>query len=619
MERVGIYNRCSTEEESQRNALARQAAESREIAEKKGWVIVRQYIESETGTVAYKRSEYQRLLGDMEKGEFDIVMIKSIDRLMRSARDWYLFLGRLSENGLRLYIYIEGKFYTPEDNLITGIKAILAEDFSRELSKKIKNAHRRRQEKKSGCNITCEMFGWDKKGRDSYEVNQEEAAYYRLAFGLAREGKGFYTISKRLYEMGARGKSGGKISEVQWRKMLYTPRAHGTVVLNQRVYNFDTKKYEQVPEDQWIVVENALPPIVSKEYQEEVIKILRKRAAHPGTFPQQAQGGGRKYELTGKLACARCGGLYYRVGGKGNKEAFWKCSSYLAAGRKRGEENPSGCDNIHLAEGELLAVLEEALVGQAHLVWEEESWLSDIREALEGTLRVRDSHKERQKLEKEYGKLLLKKDTLVDKLLSGVISDGDFARYHEDVDAKLKEAERKINSIKSQGTQYNSYKMRIQGIMDQIQKGKLLHRALQGVLLKSVGHIRVQKDGMLEILPGEHKPGNYCFGYGKDKPVPLGQGQEREIGGQVEAAPKTPGGGITAWYVPISGTCKRREAHKREILALFSGRPGLKLKDLPQIMGMGPSYINARIKELKEEGRLSYNSSGGSSKWQVKD
>ena len=57
MERVGIYNRCSTEEESQRNALARQAAESREIAEKKGWVIVRQYIESETGTVAYKRSE----------------------------------------------------------------------------------------------------------------------------------------------------------------------------------------------------------------------------------------------------------------------------------------------------------------------------------------------------------------------------------------------------------------------------------------------------------------------------------------------------------------------------------------------------------------------------------
>ena len=45
MERVGIYNRCSTEEESQRSALAAQAAESREIADKKGWRITEEYIE----------------------------------------------------------------------------------------------------------------------------------------------------------------------------------------------------------------------------------------------------------------------------------------------------------------------------------------------------------------------------------------------------------------------------------------------------------------------------------------------------------------------------------------------------------------------------------------------
>ena len=174
MERVGIYNRCSTEEESQRNALASQALESREIAQKMGWHIAEQYIESQTGTVAYKRNEYQRLLEDMGKDKLDIVMIKSIDRLMRSARDWYFFLSRLTENNLRLYIYIEGKFYTPEDNLISGIKAILAEDFSRELSKKIRNAHRRRQEKKSGCNITCEMFGWDKVAKDTYVINEQE-------------------------------------------------------------------------------------------------------------------------------------------------------------------------------------------------------------------------------------------------------------------------------------------------------------------------------------------------------------------------------------------------------------------------------------------------------------
>ena len=177
--RVGIYNRCSTEEEAQKNALAVQAEESREIAQKKGWMIAAQYIESESGTSIKNRTEYQRLLEDMEKDSFDIVMIKSIDRLMRSAKDWYLFLSKLTDNNKRLYIYLEDKFYTPEDSLISGIKAILAEEFSRELSKKIKNSHNRRQElhrqnKAAGLNITRPMFGWDKIEKDKYVVNERE-------------------------------------------------------------------------------------------------------------------------------------------------------------------------------------------------------------------------------------------------------------------------------------------------------------------------------------------------------------------------------------------------------------------------------------------------------------
>ena len=95
-QRVAIYNRCSTEEEAQVNALSIQAQESREKALAMGFEVVAQYIESESGTTSYKRSEYQRLLEDMEQDKFDIVMIKSIDRLMRSAKDWYLFLDKLT-------------------------------------------------------------------------------------------------------------------------------------------------------------------------------------------------------------------------------------------------------------------------------------------------------------------------------------------------------------------------------------------------------------------------------------------------------------------------------------------------------------------------------------------
>lgn len=510
MERVGIYNRCSTEEESQRNALAAQAMESREIAEKKGWMIAEQYIESETGTVAYKRSEYQRLLADMEKDRFDIVMIKSIDRLMRSAKDWYFFLSRLTENKLKLYIYIEGKYYTPDDNLISGIKAILAEDFSRELSKKIKNAHKRRQEKKSGLNITCEMFGWNKLNKDLYELNEEEAAYYRTAFRLAKEGKGFYSISNTMYELGARTRSGQKISEVQWRKMLYTPRAHGTMVLNTRSYNFDTKKYEKVPEEKWIYMENALPSIVSKEYQEEVLKSLRVRALSDKDSNRRKMGPAGKYELSHKLVCAECGSYYYRAGGRETSKegAVWKCSTFLKNGRTRGGTNPKGCDNPNIREKQILCMLKIECEESARKEtgWGEEALLEELMEIIEKVLKNGDSEKELKRLRKEQKKLNTRRDVLMEKLLSGVVSDQEFKRYDAELTGKVEALNIKIESIKQKDQKYNNYECRLKEIREVVQREKFLEEAEARQFLGKIDHILIYKDGSLkpEFKEREH-------------------------------------------------------------------------------------------------------------------
>ena len=205
-------------------------------------------------------------------------MVKSIDRLARNAKDWYLFLDCLMKHNTRLYLYLERKFYQSEDALVTGIKAILAEEFSKELSAKIKNAHRRRQMKQSGLNITREMFGWNKIGKDVFERNEKEAAYFRLACQLAEAGCGFRKISNALYEAGARSKNGGRISEVQWRNMLRSPRAYGTMVLHKREYDFVRKETKKLPEEEWIFIENALPALISWEYYEKIQRILNDRA-----------------------------------------------------------------------------------------------------------------------------------------------------------------------------------------------------------------------------------------------------------------------------------------------------------------------------------------------------
>ena len=48
--RAVYYARCSTEEENQKDALVRQAAEAEEAIRARGWRLVDAYVESRSGT-----------------------------------------------------------------------------------------------------------------------------------------------------------------------------------------------------------------------------------------------------------------------------------------------------------------------------------------------------------------------------------------------------------------------------------------------------------------------------------------------------------------------------------------------------------------------------------------
>ena len=59
------------------------------------------------------RKEERNTIGfisDLETDKFDIIVIKSQDRLMRNTKDWYLFLDRLQRNKNGFYIYLKGNF-----------------------------------------------------------------------------------------------------------------------------------------------------------------------------------------------------------------------------------------------------------------------------------------------------------------------------------------------------------------------------------------------------------------------------------------------------------------------------------------------------------------------------
>lgn len=610
--RVGIYNRCSTEEEAQKNALAIQAQESREIATaKKKWIIAAQYIESESGTSVRNRTEYQRLLEDMEKDIFDIVMIKSIDRLMRSAKDWYLFLNKLTENNKQLYIYIDDKFYTPDDSLISGIKAILAEEFSRELSKKIKNSHGRRQEmhrrkEPAGLNITRPMFGWDKIGKDIYQINEAEAEAYRTAFDMAGSGKGFYTIANYMYDQGVRGKNGSRISNVQWRKMIYSPRAHGTMVIHTKEYDFDTKKFMKLPPEEWIYIENALPAIVSEEYQAEVLSSIadRKTDSKCETYTRDMSKAGR-YDLSGKLICTECSAVYYRTSFRSGDRrlAEWKCSTALKNGRKA--SNQAGCDNMNLMEEEILKLIETACRKQYEsLFGTQQNIIDEALAAVKKAIRDDPAEKDLIKYRKEYNKLERKKRVLFDKLMNETISDQEFMQYNAELDSRMKAFSDKINLLE-QNTIESDYEERLAVIKEVLRKGEVVSQAKIKELVTKIDRILVYPDCKIEII------------FNRTKFL----GLLKRYDSSIEDSPEDVSCRIVTEYVHTNRSSERRKEINQQILDIFSQNSHIRAKDLPGMLGVGYSYVNTSIKELKAAGKLQYEKNGNTNTgvWHVQD
>ncbi|MCM1100831.1 MAG: recombinase family protein [Clostridium sp.] len=665
MERVGIYNRCSTEEEAQVNALAGQAEESREIAERMGWIVTAQYIESESGTSTGKRTEYRRMLEDMETDLFDIVMIKSIDRLMRSTGEWYRFLDRLVQNQKRLYIYIDRKFYTAEDSLITGIKAILAEDFSRELSKKIKNAHHRRQERRTGLNISVPMFGWDRISANEFVINEREAERYREAFRMAGEGVGFYTISNYMYDRGVRGKNDGKISASQWRNMLYTPRAHGTVVMHREEYDFDTKRKIPVPPEEWIYCENALPAIVSKAYQEEVLEILTRRKVKCGfdNYTRDMSKTGL-YELSGKLICGDCGRVYYRIPVSTTRGTLieWKCSGALQNGRLASNHN--GCDNINLVEEEVFRLMGKVFTERYGGAADAAHNASDAGPAgpPRGAFRaiseeafalieeeLGESHDGRAKreLQREYDRLRGKKELLFQKLLAGTIEDADFKRYHAALSERMEVLFGEIRDIEERETTYNNDGERLRQIREAL-RGEpaseeatarpigvsggvpeesaadrtIATGAVERALSARVRRITVHHDGMLELDFDRAGLEELIGVLGCGDPKLGGISGRRpaeflETGGvTADEAEKSDSNGIErsvvlwARYIHKTNTTKRREAVNQRILELLKENPELRLRDVAERTGRKLSYVQQSVSRLKAEGRLRYARGG---------
>ena len=506
-ERAVYYNRVSTEEESQVNALANQIRESEDCINEHDWELVDKYIdEGRSGTQTKKRDEYNRLLTDLETDKFDIVVIKSQDRLNRNTKDWYLFVDKLVTNKKKLFFYLDNKFYTPEDSLITGIKAILAEDYSRELSKKLNNAHRKRQAKGKVLVITSNTWGFDKnKITKEVTVNKKEAKIINLILDLCIAGYGSRSISKELSNRGIKSRTGKDFAEVTIRKIIRNPLYMGTAIMNKTHIDFDTKETIHNPKEEWIYHENAVPAIVTEEKFVKANKIMdsRSQQVHSDTFGKRVLGKNiGKSDLSSKIYCGECNSVYwrrYRKNVRGEQIVDWSCSEYVKRGRKKADTRgknllkvtaEGGCDNIHLNEKYLNNILTKLA---NDLFDTNNNYVDHVMSILKSTLEENNDVDQQNMIKEDKEKILYQKNLLLDKLLEGIISNDDYKRKDTEFENKLMDLLEQEKLINDKAEDLQKLDERIEHLRTSLENGGSNESTLK-ILTDHISKIIVYKE-----------------------------------------------------------------------------------------------------------------------------
>ncbi|WP_233878989.1 recombinase family protein [Paraburkholderia flagellata] len=124
--RVALYARVSTDSQTTENQLN----ELRDVAARNGWIVAGEYIDHGVSGAKGrdKRPEFDRLLKDAMRKEFDIVAAWSVDRLGRSLQHLVSFLGDIQAKGVGLYLHQQGvDTTTPSGKALFQMCGVFAE------------------------------------------------------------------------------------------------------------------------------------------------------------------------------------------------------------------------------------------------------------------------------------------------------------------------------------------------------------------------------------------------------------------------------------------------------------------------------------------------------------
>jgi site-specific DNA recombinase len=209
IDRAVVYGRVSYDDRvnDSRN-LESQLEMGREYALEKNYRIVAELAEDERGVSGAEIDlpKLNRVLELAANGQFDVLVVRELDRLSRSLGKQLVVESELKRAGVRVEYVLAEYEETPEGRLNKLVRATVAEYEREKIRERLVRG--RRNKVKAG-NVAVggyAPYGYqvaEIDGKRTLEICEREAYYVRMIFEMYRDGHSLRAIADRMDELGA--------------------------------------------------------------------------------------------------------------------------------------------------------------------------------------------------------------------------------------------------------------------------------------------------------------------------------------------------------------------------------------------------------------------------------
>ncbi len=460
---TAIYCRLSRDDgtETESNSIGNQKKMLTQKAKELGLTNTKYYVDDGYTGTNFNRPAFQELLDDIEMGYISVVIVKDLSRLGRD----YVSVGHYTDNyfpehNVR-FIAVNDMVDSDEgENEIAPFKNVMNEMYARDISRKVRSAHRIRGN--MGEPLSQPPYGYMKspENKKKWIIDTEAAEVVREIYRMCLEGMGNESIARELqnrqvlipmaYWQSKGLNRGGKKTQpnpYKWckttvQKILAQQEYCGDVI-NFKTYskNFKNKTRIDNPVENWKIFKDVHEAIIDRDTWETVQKhtAQTKRRA-----PKKENA--RKHIFSGLIRCADCGSnMRYHTNTVNKDIHYFSCGNYV-------KDTRGTCPERHYIRAD---ALEQIVIFElkclAVMLQQDEKLLAEILEKKTH----KDFYDEKKFLEGELQKAIARQQTvasLYEKLYednaTGKVTDEWFTHMSHKYEVERAELKVKIFNLR---------------------------------------------------------------------------------------------------------------------------------------------------------------------------